>query len=78
MAFDSVEEPLERVCADRTLLAGFLHRCDQLLPLILLAASIALDDLGHHAVDAFAGRESAAALEALTASADFRALAAQP
>jgi len=70
VSFDAIDELIERLCADGSLLTGFLHRRRQLVALVILAPLVALDDLWEDLFDALTRRESALALEALSAAAN--------
>jgi len=77
VSLDAIDELIERRCADRSLLAGFLHSRQQLLALVILAPLVALDDFGKDFFDALTRCESALALEALSAAADLVTVSAQ-
>jgi hypothetical protein len=77
VSLDAIDELVERLCADRPLLAGFLHGRQQLLALVILASLIALDDLRKDLFDALTRRKSAFALEALSAAADLVTVSTQ-
>jgi hypothetical protein len=77
VSFDAIDELIERRRADRSLLAGFLHSCQQLLALVILASLVVLDDLWKDFFDALTRCESALALEALSAAADLVTVSAQ-
>jgi hypothetical protein len=77
VSLDAIDELVERRCADRPFLAGFLHGRQQLLALVILASLIALDDLRKDFFDALTRRKSAFALEALPAAADLVTVSTQ-
>ena len=77
VSLDAINELVERFCADRPLLAGFLHGGQQLLALVILASLVALDNLREDFFDALTRCESAFALEALTTAADLVTVSAQ-
>jgi hypothetical protein len=77
VSLDAVDELVERRRTHRSLLAGFLHSRQQLLPLVILASLVALDDLWKDFFDALTRCEAALALDALSAAADLVTVSAQ-
>jgi len=77
VSLDAIDELVERLCADRSLLAGFLHGRQQLLALVIFASLVALDDLRKDLFDALTRCKSAFALEALSAAADLVTVSTQ-
>jgi hypothetical protein len=77
VSLDAIDELIERRRADRSLLAGFLHSCQQLLALVILAPLVALDYFWKDFFDALTRCESALAFEALSATADLVTVSAQ-
>src|SRR5262249_61387581 len=75
---DAIAQPLERVDRDRPLGARLLDAGEQLAPVEVLAALVALHQLRQHVLDALARGEAARALETLAAPADPRVVAAEP
>jgi len=77
VSLDAIDELVESLGADRPLLAGLLHGHQQLLALVVLAALIALDDLRKDLLNALTRRESAFALETLSAASDLVTVSTQ-
>ena len=77
-ALDAIDEPVERVRADRPLLARLAHGHEDLVAPEVLAALVALHDLRQHLLDALARREAPPALQAFAPAADLGAVAAEP
>jgi len=74
---DAIDELVERRRADRSLLARLLHSRQQFLALVVLASLVAFDDLWKDFLDALTRRESAFALETLSAAADLVTVSTQ-